>query len=200
MNSNVFINCPFDDLYDGIFDAVLFSVYFCGFKPRCALEIDNGTIVRLNKIFTIIQQCDLGIHDISRTELNVHNLPRFNMPFEFGIFMGAKQFGSKTQKAKSCIIFDRDRYRYNEFISDISGQDIKAHNNDPLEVIRKIRDWLNTLGINNPLPGATLIIRKYQDYLIDYPNILSRIHLTVDDVQFADRTQIIEEWIKLNPI
>lgn len=200
MNREIFINCPFDEGYSDIFDAVLFAIYFCGCKPRCALEIDDGSQIRLDKIYDIIEESDLGIHDISRTELNDNNLPRFNMPFEFGVFMGAKRFGGRKQKEKSCLIFDTDRYRYMEFISDISGQDIKAHDNDPTQVIRKIRNWLNTYPILRPLAGATAIIEKYQRYRLDWPNILPTLNLDEDDVQYSDRTQIIEEWISLNPL
>lgn len=119
-----------DEQYQELFDALLFAVYFCRYKPRCALEIDNGAQIRLEKIFIIIKDCDLGVHDISRTQLTPNNLPRFNMPLEFGIFLGAKKFGSTKQKQKSCMIFDSDKYRYMEFMSDIAGQDIKWHNND----------------------------------------------------------------------
>lgn len=198
MNRNVFINCPFDDKYIPIFDSILFAIYFCGCKPRCALEIDDGSLVRLFKIYSIIEKCDLGIHDISRTELNNNNLPRFNMPFEFGIYMGAKRFGGRKQKIKSCLIFDVEKYRYMEFISDISGQDIKSHNNDPKQVIKMIRNWLNTYSTLSPLPGANAIIKKYQQYFIDRPHILKSLNLIDDDVQYSDRIQIIEEWIALN--
>lgn len=200
MNRDIFINCPFDDNYSEIFDAILFAIYFCGCKPRCALEIDDGSQVRLDKIYEIIEECDLGIHDISRTELNDNGLPRFNMPFEFGIFMGAKRFGGKRQKTKSCLILDTERYRYMEFISDISGQDIKAHGNDPALVIRKIRNWLNTFSSLQPIAGATAIIDKYNQYRLDWPIILPRLNLDEDDVEYSDRTQIIEEWISLNPL
>jgi hypothetical protein len=47
----------------------------------------------LSKIEKLIEVSKYGIHDISRTELNAHNFPRFNMPFELGIFFGAKRHG-----------------------------------------------------------------------------------------------------------
>lgn len=200
MNREIFINCPFDDNYSEIFDAVLFAIYFCGCKPRCALEIDDGSQIRLDKIYSIIEECDLGIHDISRTEFNENSLPRFNMPFEFGIFLGAKRFGGQKQKAKACLIFDTDEHRYKKFISDISGQDVKAHKNNPTQVITKIRNWLNTYGTLQPLAGATAINEKHNQYRLDWPNILPKLNLCEDDVQYADRTQIIEEWISLNPL
>ena len=87
-----------------------------------------------------------------------------------------------------------------EFISDISGQDIKAHRNNPVEVITKIRNWLNTFIELQPLPGANAIAAKYNAYLLDRPRIYANLHLIADEVQYADTTQIIEEWIPLNPI
>jgi len=67
---NVFINCPFDKKFSQLFDAILFAVYKCGFKPRCALELDNSADIRIEKIQKIINECRFGIHDISRTELD----------------------------------------------------------------------------------------------------------------------------------
>ncbi len=50
------------------------------------------------------------------------SLPRFNMPLELGIFLGAKRFGSQKQKQKNGLILDREKYRYQSFCSDIAGQ------------------------------------------------------------------------------
>ncbi|HEX8904122.1 MAG TPA: hypothetical protein VF771_04730, partial [Longimicrobiaceae bacterium] len=107
-DANVFINCPFDGEYERLFRAIVFAVQACGFRPRSALEIDDGSEVRLEKIMRIIGECRYGIHDLSRTELDDEgNLPRFNMPLELGLFLGAKYFGGGVQKEKACIIFDR---------------------------------------------------------------------------------------------
>ncbi|WP_233358346.1 hypothetical protein, partial [Vibrio cholerae] len=85
-----------------------------------------------DKINDIIFDCKYGFHDISKTELDLHNnLPRFNMPLELGLFLGCKRFASGRSKEKICIIFDKEKFRYQQFISDISGQDIKSHNGKP---------------------------------------------------------------------
>ncbi|MDR3516765.1 MAG: hypothetical protein P4M00_13185 [Azospirillaceae bacterium] len=119
---SVFINCPFDPPYKPLLDAAVFAVLDCGFIPRCALEKSDSGTVRIEKIFRIIEDCKFGIHDISRTELDPdHRLPRFNMPFELGIFLGARHFGNGAQHAKECMIVDTESQRYQEFISDISG-------------------------------------------------------------------------------
>ena len=88
---DVFINCPFDSAYRPLFEAAVFATFDCGFHPRCSLEIEDSSQVRIEKINRIIQQSRLAIHDISRTELDsTFQLPRFNMPLELGIFLGAK--------------------------------------------------------------------------------------------------------------
>ena len=77
LNHNVFINSPFDEGYTQLFDATIFAVIACGFVVRCALEIDDGSEVRIAKIFNIVAACRFGIHDLSRTELDPeHLLPR----------------------------------------------------------------------------------------------------------------------------
>ncbi len=60
-----FLNCPFDNPYHPIFQAMLFAVYDFGFLARSALGIDDAREVRLEKILRIIGECAYSIHDIS---------------------------------------------------------------------------------------------------------------------------------------
>ncbi len=110
-DQNVFINCPFDEPYLPLFRALVFAVFECGLIPRCAQEIYDAGQVRIEKIASLIRDCRWGIHDISRTDLNPRGLPRFNMPLELGLFLGAARFGSGPQTRKSCLVLDRERYR-----------------------------------------------------------------------------------------
>ena len=48
---NVFINCPFDSAYKPLFDAIVFAVHDCGFVARCALEEEDTSQVRIDKIY-----------------------------------------------------------------------------------------------------------------------------------------------------
>lgn len=195
---NVFINCPFDDEYTPLFDAILFSVYKCGFRPRCAREIDDAGDIRIEKINKIINECRFGIHDISRTELDPkHNLPRFNMPLELGMFFGAKKFGSKLQNSKIIMIFDIELYRYQKYISDIAGQDIKEHKSDPEILISCIRNALNSSKINGHIVGAKSIIDSYKLFQSKLPDLRNALSLHKDDVTYADKTQLIEQWLKI---
>ena len=122
-NDNVFINCPFDDEYKSLFNAMVFAIHDCSFIARSAPETEDGSQVRIDRIYTIIAECRYGIHDLSRTELDQATcLPRFNMPLELGVFLGAKRYGETDQQRKSCLILDKEPYRYQKFISDIQDK------------------------------------------------------------------------------
>jgi hypothetical protein len=47
-NSNVFINCPFDAGYDELFRAIIFTVIYYEFVPRCAKELSDDSEVRIH--------------------------------------------------------------------------------------------------------------------------------------------------------
>ena len=196
-NDNVFINCPFDSAYKPLFDAIIFAVHDCGFIPRCALEEDDASEVRIDKIYNIIADCRYGIHDISRTELDKNSgFPRFNMPLELGIFLGAKKFGIEEQKRKKCLILDTEQYRYQKFVSDIAGQDIQAHNDIPKTVITVVRNWLRNASRRETIPGGSIIWRRYRDFRRDLPRTAQECQLTVEDLIFNDYTLVVTRWLK----
>ena len=195
---NVFVNCPFDAAYkDSLFRAIIFTVFDCGFVPRCALEVDDSAEVRIDKIYRIIQESKFGIHDISRTEVNEEGLPRFNMPFELGLFLGAKRFSSSgLQKDKKCLILDKEKYRYQKFLSDISGQDIKSHGDDTLNCIRVIRNWLNDASGRKTLPGGKAIHKRFELFLKELPEILSVMKVEDEEVTFNDFANFVSAWLR----
>jgi hypothetical protein len=161
----VFVNVPFDRRYKAVFDGLVFAVHDCGFLARSAREQDDGSQVRLAKLYEIIRDCQFGIHDLSRTSLDAQNrLPRFNMPLELGIFLGAKKYGGAKHARKSCLILDREPYRYQIFCSDIAGQDIRAHYNEVGHAITAVRDWLRTNRVNSRIPGAARMRERYLEF------------------------------------
>jgi len=199
--TSVFINCPFDPAYRAIFEAILFAIHDCGFQARCALaEADSGQ-VRIEKIYTLIRQCDLGVHDLSRVELDHHSgLPRFNMPFELGIFLGAKHFGSAKQKSKRCLILDSEAYRYQKFLSDIAGQDIRSHDNDPDQAIRCVRGWLNyDVPDGAILPSGEQIVARFRQFLGDLPILCRRLGFASDGLDYPDFMSFTAKWLEDNP-
>lgn len=196
---NVFINCPFDKQYEPVFHAIIFAVMDSGYIPRSAQESSDSGEVRIQKIVKIIKSCKFAIHDISRTDLSPEKkLPRFNMPLELGIYLGAKYFGDKKQKSKNCLILDTEQFRYQIFLSDLAGQDIRSHNNEPEKAIRCVRDWLSSLHPELQYPGGKEIYNRYKLFLYDLPKICRETKLSIEELTFTDYSRTIYEWLKLN--
>lgn len=194
LNNYVFINCPFDSDYQPLLRIICFAVLSCGFRPRCALETIDSAQNRLTKILQIIDESAFSIHDISRTELNDRGLPRFNMPFELGIFFGCKHFGGKRHRGKRTLILDREKYRYREFLSDISGQDLESHDDQPEQAVAKVRHWLAT-QMDEPLSGPTHILRNFAYFLTDRPVACLQSNLVEAELSYRDELILMQKWI-----
>ena len=195
-NINIFINCPFDDAYKSLFDAIIFAVQLAGFIPRSAREANNGADIRIDKILRIISECKYGIHDLSRTELGDNGLPRFNMPLELGLDIACKKFGNSRQKQKRLLIMDKDPHRYVEFISDIRGQDIDSHNESVKQVILKVRNWISTESRRQNIPGGEYIYQRYCLFLEQLPILCEGLHLTVEELTFNELINLIILWLQ----
>ena len=199
---NVFVNSPFDSDYAELFDAIIFAVHDCGFKARCTLEVDDSAQVRIDKIFDIIQECMFGIHDISRTEIDpTSGFPRFNMPLELGIFLGARRFGQGKQREKICLILDKERYRYQQYCSDISGQDIRSHGGDILGAIIAVRDWLRNATTERDviIPAGSRICDRYKLFLSELPQLCTSLNLNQEELIYNDYTTLVVGWLRANP-
>jgi hypothetical protein len=145
----------------------------------------------------LIGKCPLGIHDISRTGLDPGSeLPRFNMPFELGLFLGARRFGGRGQKNKHCLILDEERYRYQKYLSDIAGQDIDAHGNDPMKAITKVRDFLRTHSGGRALPGGSVISKDFERFEAEKPAICNAMELDPGELTFVDFTNLVAYYLK----
>lgn len=197
---DVFVNCPFDAEYRPLFRAIIFAIHDCGFAARSALEVTDASQPRIEKITAIISSCKLGLHDISRTELDASTaLPRFNMPLELGLFLGAKRFGTGRQRTKNCLVLDIDRYRYQKFISDIAGQDIAAHGGKTSTAIRVVRDWLSDAGGTTArLPGGTVVAKRFEAFLEELPESCRNLGHDPDELTFNEYVMHVEEWLKVN--
>lgn len=192
---SVFINCPFDTAYGALLDAIVFAVHDCGFVARSALEVRDTGEVRMNKILRLIRSSRFGIHDISRTELDPKfNLPRFNMPLELGLFLGAKAFGVGIHKRKVCLVLDSERFRYQIFCSDIAGQDPASHSGDPAEAIVAVRDFLSP-HTRSLLPGGRRIVERYAEFRKQLPDLRAAAGLTEDTLTFPDYSALVSVWL-----
>ncbi|MDQ0303101.1 hypothetical protein [Ancylobacter polymorphus] len=161
---SVFINCPFDEEFEPILQAVLFCTIYLGFTPRIATESADSGAVRLEKIKTLIAESKYSIHDLSRIQARRRGEHfRLNMPFELGLDYGCRQFSGGEHRAKRILILEEKPYRYQAAISDLAGCDIQVHAGQFATAIRKVRNWLVSEA-DIRADGATRILAAYEDF------------------------------------
>lgn len=183
LNGDVFINCPFDDAYLPCFEALLFAITLSGYRVRCALEESDAGDIRFAKLRRLIADSDDTIHDLSRTSVGEHGFPRFNMPFELGLALGARLFGDGRQRLKrACVMVSRP-YTLPRYLSDMAGSDPAYHGDDPRAVIRIVRDHLHNSPDGHRLPGAAHMIALYDRFTADRPELARRASLTEAETQ-----------------
>ena len=201
-SESIFLNVPLDKKYDCLLNAIIFAVFDCGFVPQCAREEEDSSAVRIQKIYRMIRDSKYGIHDLSRTSLDSkHRLPRFNMPFELGIFLGAKRYGSRKQRLKRALVLERERYRFQIYCSDISGQDIRGHSNRADDAIRSVRNWLRTCPEmkSKLMPDAEFMCVRYRAFKSQLPRLRRQLRLDRGPLHIVDYYNLVSGWLKKNP-
>ena len=179
---NVFVNCPFDDAYKPSLEAVLFAITASGYRVRCALEDNDAGDVRFDKLCRLILESGKSVHDLSRTDLSAAGMPRFNMPFELGLYLGATRFGSRVQRTKSTLIMVKEPYRLPIYLSDLAGNDPQAHHGRIEDVARIVRKYLHARPDGTPLPGATRILSEFTRFKKSLPALARELHLAPDEI------------------
>lgn len=101
---------------------------------------------------------------------------------------------------KSCLVLDRELYRYQRFMSDIAGQDILSHENDPQTLIRQIRTWLRTASKRRTIPGGEKMWQRFQQFQQELPAICQQLHIQVAELTFVDYRDFIAMWLKENAL
>ncbi len=143
MNMNVFINCPYDKDFAQLLRSLIFTVVTLGYVPRLALEYSDAGTSRMENITGLINEARISVHDLSRIQATTpFEYYRLNMPFELGLDYGYKHFvNSESGKQKKIMIMGAEKYKHEKAISDISGIDLKYHNNDVQQLIKIVTSW-----------------------------------------------------------
>jgi hypothetical protein len=197
-NNHVFINCPFDEEYWPLFRAIVFVIWACGYRSRCALE-GNGGVLRLQRLHDIISQSDRGIHDLSRVELSDKSgMPRFNMPFEFGVAVGATVFGGPRQRQKTSLVLARRREEWHPSVSDLAGIDPVFHGDKPRVAMEAVRDFLERTPDGKLLPGVGHLWSTYEDFQRDLPALAKEARHTLDEAyKYPSYVEFVTSFLKI---
>ncbi|EGQ8234472.1 hypothetical protein GWA11_22335 [Vibrio parahaemolyticus] len=194
---NVFVNCPFDDDYRSLLVSIIFTLKSLGYIPRLSLERADSAESRIQKIVGLIDESKFGIHDLSRIVSSGSDEHfRMNMPFELGIDYGAKALKGGVWSSKQLLILEKERYRYQKALSDLSGSDIKNHNDDPATVVKVVRDWFVTNEGIRAASGNKIWsqFNEFNAYLYDEA-VEKDGHESVDELEIIEVIHHIDDWL-----
>ena len=197
-SKSVFINCPFDDEYFPLLRPLLFTILHLGYIPRIASERSDSGEQRIQKICELIKASKFSIHDISRLKLrNKNELSRLNLSFELGIDFGCRLFNVGNTHNKIFLILEKEKYLFRSALSDISGVDIKSHDNNPEELIRQIRNWF----VENELKtakSASTIWDDFNQFMADFFQQRKNEGFSDRDLQMMpipEFVDFVEKWL-----
>ncbi len=135
--AEVFLNIPYDRKFENLFLAFISGISAFGLVTRATLEITSSSR-RLDRILSLIQDCQYSIHDLSRVELDrIPPLtPRFNMPFELGLSVAhQKALKGKTHEWFVC---EAKAFRIVKSLSDLNGTDPFIHDGQVAGLFREL--------------------------------------------------------------
>jgi len=193
--TTIFINCPFDNDYKPLKDVMLFTVIYCGLSPIMCQTSDSGQ-TRVDEIKQMINVSKFCIHDLSRMEIIDD---RFNMPFELGLDLGCKHFGNENHKTKKCLIFEKEKYRIKSVLSDLAGNDIYTHNNEPEELVSELRNWLKINLTGKVIFGGEKIWQEYnlfKTYFETAAKENGHSKKYMGKIPYTEFIEYINDWIK----
>ncbi|HYH87394.1 MAG TPA: hypothetical protein VEX60_18215 [Pyrinomonadaceae bacterium] len=201
---NVFINCPFDPEYYPLLRPLLFTIVYLGFNPKIALERSDSGEQRIDKICELIKKSKYSIHDLFRLKSKKRGeFYRLNMPFELGVDYGSRRFALNYLKRKKYLILEKGTFDYRKALSDISGVDIKNHNNKPAKVVQAIRNWfVETVDLKN-VAGPTAIWYKFNDFTSDFYTRRKNEGFSDEDLDMMpvrEYINFIRRWLRANTI
>lgn len=195
---SVFINCPFDEDYIPLLKALLFSVIYLGFTPRIALERFDSAESRIHKIVDLIRESKFGIHDLSRLKAKKKGeYFRLNMPFELGLDIGCKFYGPDSFASKQCLVLEKEKFRYQAALSDLSGSDIKVHQDSAELISKEVRNWLTNVAQIEKPPGPSVVWGSYLDYnawLFDKLTDQGYSSKDIDYLPISEVIRYMSEW------
>lgn len=196
--SSVFINCPFDDDFEPLLQAMLFCAVTCGLDPRIATERNDSGEARLSKIVELSKESRYSVHDLSRMRAaDAGELARMNMPFELGVDYGLSLADDPDAASKRMLVVATEQYEYQEALSDIAGWDIASHGDTYDGVLRALRRWFASNGLTTKSPSV--IEGEYVDFQEwDYERLLAQ-DWSDDDIRQRTTTELLgamHGWVR----
>ena len=116
------------------------------------------------------------------------------MPFECGLALGAIRFGPPSKK-RDFLLLVGEPFQDKKTLSDLAGQDSKAHQNQPKAAVDAVRSFLSAKKTSGERTrGADAIWKRYLAFKTELPSLVGEIELTIGEIESFD---YIRDWINV---
>ncbi len=177
---------------------MLFCIVYSGLNPRLANERLEAGENRLEKIISLAKGSKYSVHDLSRAQcVAAGEFVRMNMPFELGLDFGIRRTAPDLPSPKKFLILEKKPYDTQRALSDLAGQDLKAHGESHEDVIRITRDFIR-VEAKIDLAGAAQITsdyRTFQAWVLEKK--ISEGHSEADALRLptAELLESMRDWV-----
>ena len=96
------------------------------------------------------------------------------------------------------MVLDSEKYRYQKFISDIAGQDIRAHKNQPKTAIENVRTYLQHKSTRATIPSGNFINNRFISFNKKLPYFCKQLSWDSEKLNFMEYYHCVKAWLKLN--
>ncbi|WP_058522915.1 hypothetical protein [Legionella birminghamensis] len=117
------------------------------------------------------------------------------MPFELGIDYACQHIYNNEFPDKKILILDTEEFRFKKGISDLSGCDIKKHNNDVGKAIKSVRDWLFHVDLKI-MDSGNIIWQRYNEFSSHVYEHDLYGHSSIDEIEICELKFFMENYLQ----
>jgi hypothetical protein len=117
------------------------------------------------------------------------------MPFELGLVIGCKKIAGSQFSRRPVLIMERKSYTTQKCLSDIAGQDLKAHDGSVARIITCVRTWLLQQSGRSNIPGQVRVQNAFQDFYRVLPDLCEEAELDITDLSYSDFVILAQQWL-----
>lgn len=139
---SVFLNLPFELDYEPIFVGFIVGLVTVGLVPRSVVELDENGDGRMERLFQLMKECRISIHDLSYRGSEF----RYNMPFELGVAYAL----SKNDPDAVLLVFEAKKRNLLKTLTDLRHFDPKMHHMDGKKALATIYDSFVSPDLPDP--------------------------------------------------
>jgi hypothetical protein len=107
-----------------------------------------------------------------------------------------KKLAGRKYASRSLLVLERSSFTSQKYLSDIAGQDTRAHGDSPRVLARLVRAWLSQESKRKGIPGDRRIFAAYESFSLELPALCDAAGLDYDELSYPDLLGLAQQWLQ----